>query len=138
MRGARAALVIAAAGLLVAACGQAPAAQARTANAPRGTTASMVTATWGNNAGQIALHPGQELEVRLTGTGCNPTSVPVTSAPSVLKVAAVGRNSEGGAWARFQAEAPGTSVVTAENTPGCGGDLSGEGSYGFRMVVSVS
>lgn len=98
----------------------------------------MATATWGDNAHQLTLRPGQDLEVRLTGTGCNPTSVPATSAPSVLKVTAVGTNSEGGAWARFEAKSPGTSVVTAENTPGCGGDQSGEGSYGFRMVVSVS
>lgn len=98
----------------------------------------MVTATWGNNADELTLRPGQDLEVRLTGTGCNPTSVPVTSAPAVLKVTAVGTNSQGEAWARFVAEAHGTSVVTAQNTPGCGGNLSGESSYGFRMVVSVS
>jgi hypothetical protein len=97
----------------------------------------MARATWGDNAHQLSLVQGQQLEVRLTGSSCNPTSVPVASTPSVLKVDAIGKDAEGGAWARFHAQTSGTSSVTAINSPGCGGPTSGEESYTFRMTVSV-
>ena len=97
----------------------------------------MAQASWGDNAHQVSLAQGQELKVELTGSSCNPTSVPVASAPSVLKVDAVGKDSQGGAWARFHARTPGTSTVTAVNSPGCGGSTSGEASYGFSLTVSV-
>lgn len=78
-----------------------------------GATAPAVTATWGDDGHRLVLRSGQELDVDLTGTGCNPTSVPVASSVSVLWVAASGRSGDGGTWTRFDAGAAGTATVTA-------------------------